>query len=55
MIIPLDTIQFIKQDTTISIPLKWDEKQPPKPIQYGIVGTWLTGLILVIFILKHPQ
>lgn len=55
MIIPLDTIQFSKQDTTISIPLKWYEKEPPKPIQTGLIGMWITGLILVIFILKHPQ
>ena len=49
-----DSIQYIHQDTIETLPLTFYEKTPSKPIQYGIVTLWLTGLIFTILIFKKP-
>lgn len=47
-----DSITCYSKDTTITVPFKWYEKEPSKPVQASIISMWLTGLILVVFIIK---
>lgn len=50
-----DSITYTNKDTVITVPLKWYEKEPSKPVQIGLISAWITGLFLVLFIIKHPQ